>query len=78
MKYFELSSNFISAQDTGRYPPYFPTQTTHDPSYTSSPNSPTQNQDYCSDKDIQILTPKEPLYCVPNSYLDQLHHCTQP
>lgn len=76
-KYFELSSNFISSQHTRTYPPNFPTQTTPDPSYTSSPYSPIQNQDSSSNEEIIVLTPEEPLYHVPNIEVDQLRHCAQ-
>ena len=76
-KSFELSSNFISSQHTRRYPSDFSIQTTPDPSYTSSLDSPTQNQDSSSNKENQGLTPEEPLYRVSNSEVDQLCHGTQ-
>ena len=75
-KSFELSSNFISSQHTRRYPPDFPTQTNPNPSYTSSPDSPIQNQDPSSNEDIGGLTPEEPLYYVPKSEVGELHCCT--
>lgn len=76
-KYFELSANFISFQHAEGYPPNFPTQNTLDPSYTSSPDSPTKNQDSSFNEEIRGLTPEEPLYNVRNSEVDQLRRCTR-
>ena len=72
-KYFELSSNFISSHHTKIYPPNFHTQTTLDPSHTYSPSSPTHNQDFSFNQEIRGLTPKEPLYRIPNSEVEQLY-----
>ena len=40
---FELPSNFIASQHTRKYPLDIPIPTIMDPTYTSSPNTPTQN-----------------------------------
>ena len=71
-KSFEFSSNFISSQHIERYPHNVPTQITLDPSYTSSPDSPTQNEDSYSNEGIWGLTPEDSLYHVPNNEVDML------
>ena len=73
---FELPFDFITSQHTGRYPLDIPTPTILDLTYTSSPNTPTQHQDSCSNEEIRGVTPKEALYHVPNTEFDQLHHHT--
>ena len=73
---FKVPSNFIASQYTERYPPDFPIQTTPNPSYTSSLDSPIQNLDSSYNEEIRGLTSEEHVYHVPNSELDQLRLCT--
>ena len=49
-KSFKVTFDFIASQFIGRYPLDFPTQTTPDPSYTSSLDSPHQHQDSSSNE----------------------------
>ena len=61
----------------GRYPTENPTKPTPDPYYTYSPDTPDPHQDSSSNKELQDVTLKEPLYLIPNTEVDQLHHHTQ-
>ena len=68
--------NFPTFEFSRRYPPQIPSQSTPDPTYTSSPNTPDPHQVSCSNKELQGVTPKEPLYFIPNTVVDQLCHRT--
>ena len=57
-----------------RYPLDIPTQPTLDPSYTSSPDIP--HQDFYSNEEIWAVSSKEPLYLIPKTEVNQLHHHT--
>ena len=52
MKYFEVPSYFISSQFIKRYPTKIPTQPTLDLSYTSSPDTPSLQQDSSSNEEL--------------------------
>ena len=58
-----------------RYPPDIPIQPTLDPSYTSSPDIP--NQDSPSDEELQGVSSDKPLYLIPKTKVNQLHHHTR-
>ena len=62
---FEVPFDFIE-----RYPPDILIQPTLDPSYTCSPDS-------SSNEEIQGVSSKEPLYLIPKTEVNQLHHHTQ-
>ena len=74
-KPFKVPSNFISSQFTELYSPNIPTQHALDLSYTSSPNIP--HQDSSSKEEIQGVSYEEPLYLIPRTEVNQLHHHTQ-
>ena len=73
-KSFGVPFDFIASQYTRRYPPKIPTQPTPYPSYTHSPNTPNPHQDSSSNKGLRGVTLEEPLYHIPNTEVDQLHH----
>ena len=68
---FEVPSDFISSQLTGRYPLEIPTPPTLDPSYTSSPDIP--HQESSSNEKIQGVSFEKPLYLIPRNEFNQLH-----
>ncbi|CAF4330217.1 unnamed protein product, partial [Adineta steineri] len=51
----------------GRYTPKFPSQSTPDPTYTSSPNTPNPNLESPSNEELRGVTPEEPLFLTPNN-----------
>ena len=72
---FEVPFDFISSQTTKRYALDIPTQPTLDPSYTSSPDIP--HQDSSSDEEIWGVSSEEPLYLIPKTEVNRLHHHTR-
>jgi hypothetical protein len=72
---FEVPFDFISSQTIARYPPDIHIQPTLDPSYTSSPDIP--HQDSSSNKELQGVSSKEPLYLISKTEVNQLRHHTQ-
>ena len=66
-----VPSDFISSQSIRRYAPYIPTQSTLDPSYTSSTVIP--DQDSSSNKELRGVSSKKPLYLIPKTKFNQLH-----
>ena len=72
---FEVAFHVISSQTIEGYPPDIPIQPTLDPSYTSSPDIP--NQDSSSNEKIQGVSSEEPLYVIPKTKVNQLHHHTR-
>ena len=64
---------FPTYDPSGRYTPKFPSQSTPDPIYTSSPNTPNPNTDSPSNEELHGVTPEEPLFLVPNKEVNQLH-----
>lgn len=61
-----------------RYSPHIPSQSTPNPTYTSSPNTPDPHQYYSSNEYIWGVTLKNPIYHTRNTEADQLHHHTPP
>ena len=57
---------------SGRYTPKFPSRSTPDPIYTSSPDTPNPNTKSPSNKELRGVTPEEPVYLVPNNEVNQL------
>ena len=49
---FEFPLDYNASQHTERYPPDITTPTILDPTYTSSPDTPTQHQDSSSNEEI--------------------------
>ena len=58
---------------SGRYTQKFPSRSTPDPIYTSSPDTPNPNIESPSDEEIHGVTLEEPMYLVPNNDVNQLH-----
>ena len=56
----------------GRYSPHIPSQSTLDPSYTSSPETLDPNQDSSLNEEIHGVTLNDPIYNIPNNEVDQL------
>ena len=74
---FDKPLDFPTFNFSERYSPHIPSQSTHDPTYTSSPETPNPNKDSTSNKDLCGVTAEEPLYRIPNNEIDQLHRHTQ-
>ena len=51
----------------GRYTPKFPSRSTPDPVYTSSPDTPNPNLDSPSNKELCGVTPEGPFFLIPNN-----------
>ena len=62
---------------SGRYTRKFPSRSTPDPIYTSSPDTPNPNTESPSDEEICGVTPEEPLFLVPNNEINQLPQHTR-
>ena len=61
----------------GRYSPHIPSQSTPDPTYTYSPETPDPNQYSSWNEELRGVTLEEPLYHIPKNEVDQLHRHTQ-
>ena len=59
------------------YSTQIPSQSTPHPTYTSSPKTLDQHKGSSLNKVIQGVTPKEPLYRIPNTKVNQLCHHTR-
>ena len=57
---------------SGRYTQKFPSRSTPDPIYTSSPDTPNPNTKSPSDEEIHGVTPEDPMFLVPNNDVNQL------
>ena len=68
--------DFPTFEFSGRYSPQIPSQSTLDPTYTSSPDTPDPHQDSSSNEELQGVTPEETLYRIPNTEVDHLHRHT--
>ena len=55
-----------------RYTPNFPSRSTLDPTYTSSPDTPNPNPKSPSNEEIHGVTPDEPMFLVPDNEVNQL------
>ena len=53
-----------------RYPLEIRSQSNPDLTYTSSPDTPDPHQDTSSNKALQVVTPKDTLYHIPNTKVD--------
>ena len=52
-------------------------QTTPNPTYTSSPNTPNPNIESYSNEEHRGVTPDEPMFLVPNNEVNHLHQHTR-
>ena len=60
----------------GRYTRTFPSRSTPDPIYTSSPNIQNPKTNSPSNEEIRGVTPEEPVFLVPNNEVNQLRRHT--
>jgi len=72
---FEVPFDFISSQTIEGYPLKVSIQPTPDPSYTLSLDI--QNRDSSSNEYLQGVSSEEPLYLIPKTKVNQLHHHTR-
>ena len=63
---------FPTYNPSGRYTQQLPSQSTPDPIYTSSPNTPNTNTESPSNEDLRGVTLEEPVFLVPNNDVNQL------
>ena len=61
----------------GIYTPNFPSQSTPDPTYTSSPDTPNLDPESSSNEELRGVTPDEPVFLVPNNEVNQLRRHTR-
>ena len=64
--------NFPTFDPFGRYSPHIPSQSTLDPIYTSSPETPNPNPDSSLNKKLRGVTSEEPMFLIPNNEVNQL------
>jgi hypothetical protein len=57
---------------SGRYTPNFPSQSTPDPTYTSSPDTPNPNPESSSNKEVHGVTLDDPMFLLLNKEVNQL------
>ena len=62
---------------SGRYTQKFPSRSTPDLIYTSSPDTPNPNTESPSDEEICGVTLEEPVFLVPNNEVNQLRRHTR-
>ena len=69
---------FPTYDPSRRYTPKFPSRSTPDPIYTSSPNTPNPNTESPSNEELRGVTPEEPTFLVPNNEVNKLrqHTCS--
>ena len=73
---FDKPLEFPTFDPFKRYSPHIPSQSTPDPTYTSSPETLDPNQYSSSNEEICGVIQEDPLYCIPNNEVDQLRHHT--
>ena len=62
--------DFPTFEFSERYSPQIPSQSTLDPTYTSSLKTLDPHQDYSSNEKLRDVTLEEPLYFIPNTKVD--------
>ncbi|CAF4277974.1 unnamed protein product, partial [Adineta steineri] len=67
---------FPTYDRSGRYTLKFPSRSTPDPTYTSSPDTPNPNPESSSNEELRGVTSDEPVFLVPNNEVNQLHRHT--
>ena len=60
----------------GRYSPHIPSQSTPNPTYTSSPETPNPNMDSSLNEELHVVTPNDHVFLIPNNEVNQLHRHT--
>ena len=68
---------FPTFNPSGRYSPHITSQSTPDPTYTSSPETPNPNLDPLLNEKLHSVTPKELVYRNPNNEFNHLHQHTR-
>ena len=68
---------FPTYNPSGRYTPHIPSRSTPSPSYTSSLNTPNPNLDSSSNEELHGVTPKEPVFLIPNNEVNLLRRHTR-
>ena len=63
---------FPTYDPSGRYSPKFPSRSTPDPIYTSSPDTPNPNTESPSKEELCGVTLEEPVFLIPNNKVNQL------
>lgn len=58
---------FPTYDPSGRYTPKFPSRSTLDPTYTSSPDTPNPNLESPLKEELHGVTPEDPMFLVPNN-----------
>ena len=67
---------FPTLNPSERYSPHIPSETTPDPTYTSSPNTPNPNSDFSLNEERGV-TPDESVFLIPNNEVNQLRQHTR-
>ena len=67
---------FPTDDPSRRYTPNIPSQSTPDPTYTSSPDTPNPNPDSSSNEELHGVTPEESMFLIPNNEVNELHQYT--
>ena len=64
---------FPTFDPSERYSPHIPSQSTVDPTYTSSPETPNLNSDSSLNEEPRSVTLDEPMFFIPNNEVNHLH-----
>ena len=64
---------FLTFNPSGQYSPHIHSQSTPDPTYTSSPETPNPNPDYSLNEELHGVTLDEPVFLIPNNEVNQIH-----
>lgn len=62
---FGRPPDFTTFYFSGRYSQCIPSQSTPNPTYTSSLETPDTNQDSSLNQELHAVTSEEPIYCIP-------------
>jgi hypothetical protein len=63
---------FPTFDPSERYSPHIPSQSTPNPTCTSSPETPNPNTDSSLNEELHDVTLKEPVFLIPNNKVNQL------
>ena len=67
---------FPTYDPSRRYTPKFPSRSTPDPTYASSPDTPNPNPEPSSNEEICGVTLDEPMFLVPNNEVNHIRRHT--
>ena len=67
---FDKPLDFPTFDFSGIYSPHIPSQSTLDPTYTSSPETPDPNQDSSLNEELCGVTLEAHVYRIPNNKVD--------